>query len=298
MAATHPFMHICAFTSQKLHGNPCAVVFDADDMDEAEMQAIALEMNLSETVFILTSTVANFRLRFFTPCEEIPLAGHPTISAVYALIYSGRLILESATCTTISLELQVGPIPVEIHSSEGKVFSIVMTQKKPEFLGTLPASEVMPAFGLDESDILEGFPAEVVSTGTPQLMIPIRDLDTLKRARVDTEKYIELRARGKFFSPHLFCNVGMTHAGNSFARHFGVPPDTMEDPFTGSATGGMAAYMWKHGLISSPEFIAEQGHWMKKPGEARVEVVGPREDIQSVRVGGTAVALIVGELLI
>jgi trans-2,3-dihydro-3-hydroxyanthranilate isomerase len=86
--------------------------------------------------------------------------------------------------------------------------------------------------------------------------------------------------------------------GKTFARHFGVPPDTLEDPFTGSATGGMAAYLWRHGLIESPTFIAEQGHWMDRPGQASVEVVGPRNDIETVKVGGSAVTVLRGELTI
>ena len=83
---------------------------------------------------------------------------------------------------------------------------------------------------------------------------------------------------------------------STFARHPGVPPDVAEDPFTGSATGGMAAYLWHYGLIDEPKFIAEQGHWMDRPGQATVEIVGPREDIQTVKVGGKAVAVMRGEL--
>ena len=90
----------------------------------------------------------------------------------------------------------------------------------------------------------------------------------------------------------------MSSEGQTFARHFGTPPDTFEDPFTGSATGGMAAYLWHYGLIDSPQFIAEQGHWMNRPGQAVVEVIGPRENIASVKVGGTAVTVLRGELAI
>lgn len=297
MSESHLFLHVDAFTKQKLHGNPCAVVFDADDFDVPTMQAIALEMNLSETVFLLRSEIAQFRVRFFTPCEEIPLAGHPTISAIFALIYCGRLTLTS-DYMEVTLELQVGVIPIEIYSCDGQLDRIMMTQKKPQFLGSLPNSEVLPAFGLDLLDLMEGYPIEIVSTGTPQLMIPVRNLEALAKARVNVEKYVALRSSKGFFSPHLFCNIGATEAGSSFARHFGVPPDTMEDPFTGSATGGMAAYLWKHGLISQPKFTAEQGHWMGKPGEAQVEVIGTRDDIISVKVGGSAVAVIRGELLL
>ena len=105
----------------------------------------------------------------------------------------------------------------------------------------------------------------------------------------------ELRRSGDFFSPHLFC-LGGVEVGATFARHFGAPPDTMEDPFTGSATGGMAAYLWHYGLIEQPTFIAEQGHWINRPGRAQVEVIGPRDAIETVKVGGPAVTVLTGEL--
>lgn len=91
---------------------------------------------------------------------------------------------------------------------------------------------------------------------------------------------------------------GVTDQGRTFARHFAPPPDVFEDPFTGSATGGMAAYLWHYGLIDQPTFIAEQGHWLHRPGQATVEVVGPREAIETVKVGGGAVTVIRGEITI
>src|SRR5512137_2052836 len=129
---TYPFMQVDAFTDRPLGGNPCAILFDADDLDAATMQAIAREMNLSETSFVMRSKIADVRARYFTPAEEIPLAGHPTIATVFALAETGRVNL-TGDHTTISLELQVGPIPVEIYARQGRVERIVMTQKKPQF---------------------------------------------------------------------------------------------------------------------------------------------------------------------
>ncbi len=293
----YPFMQVDAFTDRPLGGNPCAVIFDSDDMDEATMLALAREMNLSETAFVRRSEAADFGVRYFTPAEEIPLAGHPTIATAFALVDSGRLAL-SGSPTTLTLELKVGPIEVEIFSEDGKVQRIVMYQKKPQFLSTHDPAEVMPIFGLSVGDVLPGVPVQTVSTGTPQLMIPVRDREVLRRARVYVAAYGEYRARSDFFSPHLFCLQGITKQGRTFARHFGVPPDTPEDPFTGSATGGMAAYLWRHGLFDEPTFIAEQGHWMNRPGQATVEVIGPREDIETVKVGGGAVTVVRGELVL
>ncbi len=292
---THPFVQVDAFTDRPLSGNPCAIVFDADDIDDATRLAIAREMNLSETSFVVRSAVADFGARYFTPAEEIPLAGHPTIATVFALIESGRLRLTSDH-TTITLELRVGPIRIDIESDRGRVKHISMSQKKPQFMATYRPEEVMPVFGLSTDDVLPNAPLQTVSTGTPQLMIPLKGLEALRRVQLNITAYTEFRARSDFFSPHLFCLCGVTNLGQTFARHFGTPPDLLEDPFTGSATGGMGAYVWHYGLIDRPTFIAEQGHWMQRPGQATVEVIGPPADVETVKVGGRAVMVMRGEL--
>jgi trans-2,3-dihydro-3-hydroxyanthranilate isomerase len=261
------------------------------------MLSIAREMNLSETAFVRQSTIADFGVRYFTPAEEIPLAGHPTIATTFALVDSGRLQI-SAHHTTITLELQVGHIPVEIYASDGEVQRIIMNQKKPRFLGTHDPEIVVPIFGLKATDLLPDVPIQTVSTGTPQLMIPIQSLDSLRSVVLDITAYNAYRARSDFFSPHLFCLNGVTPLGQTFSRHFGTPPDLMEDPFTGSATGGMAAFLWRYGLISESSFTAEQGHWMARPGSATVEIIGPPEDIQTIKVGGSAITVLQGEFII
>jgi trans-2,3-dihydro-3-hydroxyanthranilate isomerase len=233
--------------------------------------------------------------RYFTPSEEIPLAGHPTIATIFALVETGRLAL-TGDVTHITLELKVGPIPIEIRARAGKVEQVIMSQKKPQFLRQYDPAEVLPIFGLQAKDALPGVLPQTVSTGTPQLMIAVRDLEVLRRIQVDVPRYAAHRASGDWFCPHLFCVQGATAAGHTFARDFGLPPDTAEDPFTGSATGGMAAYLWRYGLIASPRFVAEQGHWMRRPGQAQVEVIGPPEDIETVRVGGPAVTVLRGSL--
>jgi trans-2,3-dihydro-3-hydroxyanthranilate isomerase len=294
---SYPFLQVDAFTNRPLAGNPCAVVLDADDLEEAEMLAIAREMNLSETAFVLRSTRADFRVRYFTPAEEIPLAGHPTIATTFALVQAGRLSLPNSL-TTISLELKHGPIPVEIYAQSGRVERIVMTQRKPQFLSLHDPDQVLPIFGLEPTDALPGATFQTVSTGTPQLMAPLRSLEALRRARLDVSTYERYRTGSDFFSPHLFCLQGVTPAGRTFARHFGTPPDLLEDPFTGSATGGMAAYLWHYGLIDQPTFTAEQGHWMSRPGTGEVEVIGAPEDIQTVKVGGQAALVLQGEIIL
>ena len=307
MSRTYSFMQVDAFTDRPLSGNACAVVFDADDLDAATMQAIAREQNLSETSFVLRPSPgsrADFRARYFTPGEEIPLAGHPTIATGFALVDSGRLELKSdRDRTTIALELNVGPIRVDIvHSAHGRsgVAEVAMYQKQPEFRATYPAETVAPIFGLTLDDLLPDVPVQTVSTGTPQLMVAVRGHDALRRATLDPAAYDRMRqaSGNEFFSAHLFSLGGTTPQGNVFARHFTGPPASFEDPFTGSATGGMGAFLWHYRLLKSPRFNAEQGHWLGRPGMAAVEVIGPRDAIETVRVAGPAAAVIRGELTV
>ncbi len=296
-----PFLLIDAFTTEPLRGNPCAVVLDADDFDPGLRQRLAREFNQSETAFVNRAAPGSteFTVRFFTPAEEIPLAGHPTIATVTALLHAGRVMLPAdGAPLQLTLQLLHGPIRVDVlPGAPGRPAMVWMTQRPPVF-GVLHAPEVvLPLFGLTPDDLLPGAPIQTVSTGTPQLMILLRDHAALRRAHVaDAAALGRYRATSDFFSPHLFCLGGATPDGQTFARHFGTPPDVSEDPVTGSATGGMAAYLWHYGHLASPEFIAEQGHDMGRAGAVQVRISGPREAIKSVQIGGAGVVVLEGIL--
>ena len=247
---TYPFMQIDAFTEQPLGGNPCAVIFECDDMDAQTMLAIAREMNLSETAFVMRSQVADFRARYFTPAEEIPLAGHPTIATTYALVASGRLNL-SGPLTSVQLELQVGPVQVEIHAACDIVQRIVMSQMKPQFLARVDPERALPAFGLLPEDALPDAPPQVVSTGTPQLMVPLRSLEALHSACMETPAYNHLVGRVVFSARTCSAWAALRARRQPSPATSATPPDLMEDPFTGSATGCMGAYLWHYGLMET-----------------------------------------------
>jgi len=296
-----PFLLVDAFTIEPLRGNPCAVVLDADALLPATRQRLAREFNQSETAFVdrATEGSAGFTVRFFTPAEEIPLAGHPTIATVAALLHAGRVALPAdGSALVLSLNLLHGPIRIEVLPAlAGEPPLIWMTQRRPVFGAVHAPAIVLPLFGLTPDDLLPGAPIQTVSTGTPQLMVLLRDHAALRRAHVvDAAGLGRYRAESDFFSPHLFCLGGATPAGHTFARHFGTPPDVSEDPVTGSATGGMAAYLWHHGYLKSPNFIAEQGHDMGRAGTVQVRVSGPCDAIEAVQIGGTGVVVLEGSL--
>ncbi len=294
MKRDYEYLRINAFGAGFGHGNPCAVLPDAGDLSTEQMQSIAHDLGLAETAFVTRFEGHSAAARYFTPASEIPLAGHPTLAVARALVDSGRLAA-SAEAVVLSLELPAGQVEVEI-TTRGDLTRSTMAQRKPEFGRRYRADEVVGAFGIDRSDLLPGVPVQIVSTGTPQLMLPLSSRASLDRAGIVEEVYRPLRDEGGFFSPHLFILEGFTAAGDTAARHLDVAPDVPEDPFTGSATGGMGAYLWHHGLIDSPTFRAEQGHAIGRPGLAEVEVVGPRTDIQTVKVSGDAVTIVRGRI--
>ena len=130
------------------------------------------------------------------------------------------------------------------------------------------------------------------------LIVPVASMASLNKARANISLYQWLHARGDFFSVHLFVCEGADSTGDTFARHFVLPPDLLEVPFTGSATGAMAAYAWKEGLINQADFVAQQGHNLGRPGSARVSLAIDEDDISAVKVGGHAVEVIRGEIAV
>jgi len=290
-----PLLLVDAFTDRPFAGNACAVVLDAGGLSRERMQAIAREMNQSETAFVLGGTGTRFDVRYYTPGEEIPLAGHPTIATTAALADAGRLVPSGAR-TEVTFVLRDGPISIAYEVPASGLPRVVMTQRRPEFRQTLDRAAAARVFGLQPADLRSDAPVQVVSTGTLQLMVPLTSHEALRRARVDVPQYVALRAKESFFSVHLFVLEGATPRGRTFARHFGVPPDHTEDPVTGSATGGMGAYLFHHRLVGEHDLVAEQGHWMGRPGMVEVHVEGTPEDVRSVSVAGPAVVVARGKL--
>ena len=277
-----------AFTTTPLAGNACAVVLDARGLDDAAMLAIARETNLSETAFVFPSDQADFGVRYFMPVGEIPMADHPTIATTHALRESGAL----GGRAEITLHMPAGVIPVRI-TGEGATTRYAMSQPAPQFLGTRKRGDIAKALGLKKRDLFEAAPPQIVSTGTPQLQIALASLDALDRIAVDRK--LLFPAERDFLSAHVFAKA---HNGYALhARHFADVGDVLEDPFTGSATGGMAAYCARYGIISEQRYRVAQGMHVNRSGEAEVEVTGAAPDaIGRISIAGCAVTVLRGTL--
>ncbi|MDR2902009.1 MAG: PhzF family phenazine biosynthesis protein [Lactobacillales bacterium] len=289
------FKLVDAFNDKPLMGNPCAIIMDADMLSDKEMLAIAKEMNQSETAFLMKSKINDLKARYFTPEREIPLAGHPTIALIHAAIESG--ILEKPKIkTTLSLELTEGPIRIDIEPYKKNTWLIHMFQRKPTFLKKHDPNEMAKLFNLKISDFMDNIPIQTVSTGTPMMMLPLKSKKALKKAKINIDSYLKYRSKSDFFSPHFFILQDESKDSTTFARQLGVPPDTTEDIFTGSATGAMAAYLWKYELITQNKFIARQGDWLNRPCHALVQAVGDIKSPLSIIISGTAITVITGEI--
>ncbi len=300
---TWRYHRVDVFTDRPFGGNPLAVFPDAHGLDDRTMQAIAREMNLSETVFVLPPREARaaVRLRIFTVDRELPLAGHPVVGTHFVLAATGRYQLRDGLNKVLG-ELAAGVLPVEIEVRDGEVRAVLMTQRMPSFAPAFAHRELLadalgvPLARLGAADL----PARVVDTGVPWLMVPLADLRTI---------------RGLAPNPGLcaqvaeLCGTDMIYAFTQetedpecavHARHvwFGtVTPG--EDPVTGSAAGCLASYLvFENVLLAAPtaEAWIEQGIEIGRPGRVRALVDVEGGQITMTRVGGSAVHIGDGEL--
>lgn len=300
----YAFTQIDVFTRTPLTGNALAVFPDAVGLSTETMQALAREKNLSETTFVTPSTAATKRVRFFTPAAEIPLAGHPTVGTWWTLAELGQVKLPQDGEVRVTQETGAGVLPVDITVRGGKPVRVVMTQAQPQF-GNVVAerSRLGKALGGGASTIPKRPESQIVSTGLPQLMVPIKDLATLKQlpsggAGAALAKL--LRELGTDCAM-LFTLEAETPEADVHCRMFAPGLGVTEDPATGSAAGALGCYLVVHNLIRPHNGVAkiliEQGIEIARPSLIHVEVVvGNGGEINEVRVGGEAVTVISGEV--
>jgi trans-2,3-dihydro-3-hydroxyanthranilate isomerase len=286
--------YVDAFTSRPFQGNPCAVVPEAEGLKEQQMQLIARESNQPETAFVTASRTADFRVYYFTPRHRIPFAGHPTIATGYLLAREGRI--KAGDPSVVLFEFDIGSLPVEVYfSGSGEPVRVVMSQPAPVFGREVDAEEAGPCFNLEPAEIPAGLPAQVISTGVPFLIVPVRDLDVLKNVEMDRARLRALLKTCGAAAAFLFCLEGFNKESDTHARFFN-PDGTMEDPFTGSASGCMGAYVIERELKPGPALKIEQGHIMGRPGAGVLEVQRENGNITGIRLGGPAVQTLEGTI--
>lgn len=282
------------FSSRPLEGNSLAVFLDGRGLTDAEMQSIAKEMNLSETTFILPREAEvererGIRVRIFTVQEELPFAGHPTLGTAFAL-------RGPSGAQQVTLELNVGKIPVHFEDKAGGQSFGEMTQVDPNFGVQHDRESVGRATGLRLQDFDDTLPIETVSTGLPYTVTPLKSLAIIQNLRIDSRRaaeYLE-KSGGKFFyfvARETISPDARLHARMLFYNG--------EDPATGSAAGCAAAWMVAHGVAKAEErVLIEQGVEMKRPSQIFVRAAKRDNRIVNVRVGGHAVEIMRGEVFL
>jgi trans-2,3-dihydro-3-hydroxyanthranilate isomerase len=299
------FYQADVFSTQPFGGNPVAVFPEAQDLTDDQLQQIAREMNLSETVFVFppTDPAAIVRLRIFTPTQEIPFAGHPVVGTFYVLAQLG-MVATPEPVTRVVQECNIGLFPVELHVRDGHVFRVVMTQPEPQFLGTVEGTEdlykVASALGLSKHVISDTkWPIEVVSTGLPVMIVPVRTLTAVRSIRPDASAITELCGRFGANGLMVFTTVTVEPSATVHARMFAPAIGILEDPATGSASGALGAYLVQNGVVDvgpMTELMVEQGYEMERPSNILVRVESDDDAIQSVKVGGQVVMVVEGTL--
>jgi trans-2,3-dihydro-3-hydroxyanthranilate isomerase len=299
------FYQADVFTSRPFGGNPVAVIPEGQGLTDRELQQIAREMNLSETVFVLPPTDPNavLKVRIFTPSQEIPFAGHPIIGTFFVLGKLGRLPLQGSI-TRMLYECNLGSFAIEVQVHEGVILRVVMSQPKPEFLGRVEdvqdLYEVAKALGLNKNQITDTkFPVELVSTGLPIMIVPVRTLTAVRSITPDVTGINEVCGRYGANGMMVFTTMTVEDISAVHTRMFAPPIGVVEDPATGSASGALGAYLVQNGIVEvgpTTEILAEQGYELERPSRILIQVESDDDVIQEVKIGGQAVMVIEGSL--
>ncbi|CAN5602748.1 PhzF family phenazine biosynthesis protein [soil metagenome] len=300
----YEFYQLDVFTDKAFCGNPLAVFPKAKGLSDKEMQNIAREMNLSETVFVLPSDKALKKLRIFTPIQELPLAGHPIVGTWNLLANLGVTPQKENGIIEIKQELKLGVLPVEIEFQNNKPFKIVMTQGKFE-AGEIVSDEkeiekLAAGLGLEISDlsVRENLPIQVVSTGIKALAVPLASLDAVSRCRINPILLSEVYLAHGAIGCYVFTFETVEENSRIHARFFAPDDNIMEDAATGSAAGSLSGYLVYHQAMDDNKFTIEQGDFMKRPSRIYAEVTGEKRNIEKVRIGGSSIIVAKGEVFL
>jgi trans-2,3-dihydro-3-hydroxyanthranilate isomerase len=290
------FYIVDVFSDRRFAGNQLAVFTQGGSFTDAEMQQIAREINFSETTFIFPEASSGnlFRVRIFTPEEEVPFAGHPTLGTAYVI----QKVFLQETVPEIRLALNVGEIPVTMEYDGETIVRMTMKQKPPVFGAQIDPGKLAAVLSLTTADVDERFPVQVVSTGLPFIIAPLKTMAAVQRARLHKDLYVELiqdlDAKAiLFFAPETLMPENRLHV-RVFTEYFGVP----EDPATGSANGCLAGYLIRYGYFGQEalDISVEQGFEI---GRDAILYLSGYQDAHEIHVyvGGQAAMFAKGELV-
>ena len=297
------FFQVDAFTNKCFGGNPAGVVPDARGLSDDQMKKIANEMKLSETAFVFPSTEAeyDYDIRFFTPTQEVDLCGHATIATFqvlcdekYIKIVEGKIIIKQKT--------RAGILAVELDFEDEELKSVMMTQAMPKFLGVIEdIDELASLFNVKASDIgIEdmALKPQIVSTGLPDIIMPVKSLKILKELKPNFEKLASYSNRLDIVGVHAFALGFEKEIGDLVCRNFAPAVGINEEAATGTSNGALGSYLVMNHVISlndTKTLVCKQGHHMDRPSTIIVQIEGTRDNM-TVKVGGQAVIVLDGTI--
>lgn len=291
---TFEMIQVDVFTDRPLAGNPLAVFPRAQGLTAEEMQALATEMNLSETTFVTAPRAdGDAAVRIFTPETELPFAGHPSVGTACVLVDLG-VVTAVEPSTPVVLELGVGPTLVDVEVRGGRAVGATVHQGPPRFVAEVPREAAAAVLGLSIDDLHADHAPAVVGTGLEYTIVPLRDRAALGRIVLDRERLPAFEAAHAELYPCAF-NDGddpWIEARGLFPL-CGIP----EDPATGSAAGPLAAYFARAGVLAAGQTrVVLQGAHIRRPSRLHVSVETTGDTITDVLVGGGVVPVMTGRL--
>lgn len=295
-----PFYIVDVFATQPLAGNPLAVVIATEDLPTTQMQAIAREMNYSETTFILSKqpTASGYPVRIFTPSQELPFAGHPTLGTASVL----RQHVLPEPQNQLNLSLPVGSIPVTVEpqaNSQGDLELLWMRQNPPDFGQSVAIADLASVLNLETDAFDARWPIQEVSTGIPFLIVPLKHYAELERIAIDRAAYYRLIEPLAAKAILVYCPEPQSPEHQLAVRVFGEAIGVPEDPATGSANGCLAAYLSQYAVLGTEtvNIRVEQGAQLQRPSVLHLRS-RPLDDHIEVRVGGQVMAIAQGVLTV
>jgi len=285
-----PIFQVDVFAQQRYAGNPLAVVVCRHPLANSRMQAIAAEMNFSETTFVAAYADADggYLTRIFTPVREIAFTGHPILGTGWVV----HQHLQATAAKRVRLNLGLGPVAVDFETDTDGT-GLCWFSAPPMTLGaTIDPALIAPALGLEAGDIDTQTPIQVIRAGTAAILVPLHNHAALRRCRLDLQAFAALAADGHPPLVYPFCRETRAAENDIVARFFFEAREVREDPATGNGAAFLGAYLRHHGAARSARLRIEQGHELQRPSLIHLQI-----EQEAVRVGGSVIPTLAGELL-
>ncbi|HYK73186.1 MAG TPA: PhzF family phenazine biosynthesis protein [Pseudoneobacillus sp.] len=267
---------LSAFTIEGTGGNPAGVVLETAGLTVADMQEIARLVGFSETAFVFPSSKADYQIRYFTPNEEVDICGHATI-ATFSVLLQQKLVIPG----TFLIETKSGLLNVTVNEND----SVFLEQNQPNFGEIIPVEEIAQSLGIEEADLIPELPIQIVSTGLPDIIIPVKNLSVLKNINPNFPLIKEISKKWNVIGYHVF-TLETLQSSSAHCRNFAPLFGINEESATGTANAALACYLSKYRVVDKDHIHFEQGYVMNRPSEIAVKLAFDAGEISNVQVGG------------